>query len=79
MERSNTLNLSRCKVIQTILQNLVNSGKVKQSEYDEYRTALLFLDPKDLLTVLLESHNIVEDSDRPIVVHLTDPEVLNTN
>ena len=54
--------LDQESVIKQTVQNMVEAGVIKPSEDAILTAQLQHLDPKDLLTVLLESHILREQS-----------------
>ena len=52
----------REQVEHQIVQNLIEAGMIAEGEANEYLHKASKLDEKDLLTVLLESHNAKEAS-----------------
>lgn len=61
-----TFYVSRESIIKQAVQNMIEAGIVKPCEYDMFTEQLYRLDPKDLLTVLMESHQFREQ------LHYTD-------
>ena len=56
------LKVNRTQIQQQVVQNLIEAGVLMRSEAEHQITELAKLDCKDLLAVLLESHNLKEEA-----------------
>lgn len=71
--------LDRDTVIKRIVQNMVEAGVVKPCECNMFIGELHKLDPKDLLTALVESHNIREQQPKHIDFYPIDAGAFSPN
>ena len=69
----------RDSVIKQTVQNMIEAGIVKPEEDKMFAAQLYCLDPKDLLTVLLESHNFREQAKEPIKYYPIDYGAISGN
>ena len=71
--------LQRDTVILQTVQNMIEAGIVKPEEYKMFTEQLHQLDPKDLLTVLIESNNFREQSPERIKFYPIDIDAISIN
>lgn len=67
------LKVNRTQIQQQVVQNLIEAGVLMRSEAEHQITELAKLDCKDLLAVLLESHNLKEDKQEQKPAGYTSP------
>ena len=71
--------LDRDTAIKQTVQNMIEAGVVKPEEYKMLTEQLQQYDPKDLLTVLLESHNLREQEPKRIKFYPIDIDAISMN
>ena len=75
----NILSLNRDSIIKQTVQNMIEAQIVKPEEDKKFTAQLQQLNPKDLLTVLLESHNFREQAKEHISYYPIDAESFSSN
>lgn len=71
--------LDRESVVKQSAQNLIEAQVAKPEEYQMLTEALRKLDPKNLLTVLLESHKFREEAPERISFYPIDVDAISMN
>ena len=75
----NILSLNRDSIIKQTVQNMIEAQIVKPEEDKKFTAQLQQLNPKDLLTVLLESHNFREQAKERISYYPIDIDDFSMN
>lgn len=73
------LTLDNDSVVRQTIQNLVEAGILEQSECPNYEIYLRRLDLKDLLAVLIESHELWTNAPKPIMFYPIDMKSISMN
>ena len=74
-----TVILNRDTVIRQTVQNMVEAGVISMDEADMFTDQLDSLDQKELLTVLIVSHNLKDASVKTINYYPIDMELISNN
>lgn len=71
--------LDRDTAIKMVVQNMIEAGVIKPDEQAMFTEQLQRYDPKDLVTVLIESHTFREQAPRRINFYPIDIDAISMN